>query len=87
MGESNVASARETLRRQLFATEDVLIDGESVPENKKEALRWENASSAQWRCVGGARVVAAACVFCSRALPELHAHMLFWRARRGFGGS
>jgi len=83
MGESNVASARETLRRQLFATEDVHIDGENVPENKKEALRWENASSAQWRwwgsrsrCCGGVRLLRA------RA-----ACMLFWCARRGFGGS
>lgn len=54
--ETSVASARETLRRRLFATEDVRIDGESVPENKKEALRWEEACNALRvrRCVSSA---------------------------------
>ena len=80
MGESNVASARETLRRQLFATEDVFIDGESVPENKKEALRWENASlvAHSGAALVGLALLRRASSACA-ALP--------WRARRGFGGS
>ena len=40
LGDRAVASAREALRRRLFAADDAQIKSEDVPETKKEAVRW-----------------------------------------------